>query len=146
MLLAKGHNVRALVRREDERAEALRQLGAVARHHGVDVFVNMSQMTVTQMSITESSGWRNRLCPGRVSRSSLENPTPHIGQIYNLTGFESAAPLSSVMNARHGVAARGTRAAGGEPADHRALGLGHASGREPTGRRLCAAAARTRLG
>ena len=97
MLLAKGHNVRALVRREDERAETLRQLGAevmqgdltdltamhraiegcvrvyfgmsvssdyltatvntaaVARHHGVDVFVNMSQMTVTQMSITETT-------------------------------------------------------------------------------------------
>jgi len=90
MLLAKGHKVRALVRREDERAEALRQLGAevmqgdladltamhraiegcsrvyfgmsvsadyltatvntaaVARHHSVDAFVNMSQMTVTQ--------------------------------------------------------------------------------------------------
>src|SRR6202012_1184032 len=85
MLLAKGHKVRALVRREDERAGALRQLGAevmqgdltdliamhralegctcfyfgmsvsadyltatvntaaVARHHGVEVFVNMSQ-------------------------------------------------------------------------------------------------------
>ena len=28
MLLAKGHKVRALVRREDERAENLRQLGA----------------------------------------------------------------------------------------------------------------------
>jgi nucleoside-diphosphate-sugar epimerase len=28
MLLAKGHKVRALVRREDERAEGLRQLGA----------------------------------------------------------------------------------------------------------------------
>ena len=28
MLIAKGHRVRALVRREDERAEALRQLGA----------------------------------------------------------------------------------------------------------------------
>ena len=28
MLLAKGHNVRALVRREDERADALRRLGA----------------------------------------------------------------------------------------------------------------------
>jgi nucleoside-diphosphate-sugar epimerase len=28
-LLASGHKVRALVRREDERAEALRQLGAV---------------------------------------------------------------------------------------------------------------------
>jgi len=28
LLLAKGHKVRALVRREDERAEALRRLGA----------------------------------------------------------------------------------------------------------------------
>ena len=97
MLLAKGHQVRALVRREDERAEALRQLGAevvqgdltdldlmhraiagikriyfsmsvsavyleatvntaaVAKHHGVEAFVNMSQMTVTQMSITETT-------------------------------------------------------------------------------------------
>ncbi len=97
LLLAKGHKVRALVRREDERAEALRQLGAevvqgdltdlasmhraiegceriyfgmsvsaayleatvnvavVARHHGVEAFVNMSQMTVTQMSITETT-------------------------------------------------------------------------------------------
>ena len=94
MLLAKGHKVRASVRREDERAGAPRQLGAevmqgdltdliamhraiegcarvyfgmsvsadyltatvntaaVARHHGVEAFVNMSQMTVTQMSIT----------------------------------------------------------------------------------------------
>ena len=97
ILLAKGHKVRALVRREDERAEALRRLGAevvqgdltdlasmhraiegcariyfgmsvspayleatintaaVARHHGVEAFVNMSQMTVTQMSITETT-------------------------------------------------------------------------------------------
>ncbi len=97
MLLAKGHKVRALVRREDERAQGLRQLGAevvqgdltdltsmhraiagvariyfgmsvsaayleatvnvaaVARHHGVEAFVNMSQMTVTQMSITETT-------------------------------------------------------------------------------------------
>src|SRR3984885_14909619 len=97
MLLAKGHKVRALVRREDARAEALRQLGAevvqgnltdlasmhsaiegcrriyfgmsvsaayleatintaaVARHHGVEAFVNMSQMTVSQMSISETT-------------------------------------------------------------------------------------------
>src|SRR6516165_11499997 len=97
MLLAKGHRVRALVRREDGRAEALRQLGAevmqgdltdltamhraiggcariyfgmsvstdyltatinaaaVARDHGVEAFVNMSQMTVTQMGITETT-------------------------------------------------------------------------------------------
>ncbi|RWI11551.1 NmrA family NAD(P)-binding protein [Mesorhizobium sp.] len=97
MLLAKGHKVRALVRREDQRAEGLRQLGAevvqgdltdlasmhqalegcrriyfgmsvsaayleatvnvaaVARHHGVEAFVNMSQITVTQMSISETT-------------------------------------------------------------------------------------------
>src|SRR5258705_503288 len=96
-LLARGHRVRAWVRREDKRAEALRRLGAevvegdltdlasmhraiegcgriyfgmsvsaayleatintaaVARHHGVEAFVNMSQMTVTQMSITDST-------------------------------------------------------------------------------------------
>jgi uncharacterized protein YbjT (DUF2867 family) len=97
MLLAKDHKVRALVRREDERAGALRRLGAdvvlgdltdlasmnraiegctriyfgmsvspayleatvntaaVARQHGIEVLVNMSQMTVTQMSITETT-------------------------------------------------------------------------------------------
>ncbi|MGB8119928.1 MAG: SDR family NAD(P)-dependent oxidoreductase, partial [Pseudolabrys sp.] len=96
-LLARGHKVRALVRREDERAEALRRLGAevvegdltdlasmhraiegcrriyfgmsvspayleatintaaVARHHGVEAFVNMSQMTVSQMSISATT-------------------------------------------------------------------------------------------
>ena len=96
-LLARGQKVRAMVRRENERAEALRRLGAqvvegdltdlasmhraiegcrrlyfgmsvspayleatvntaaVARHHGVEAFVNMSQMTVTQMSIAETT-------------------------------------------------------------------------------------------
>jgi uncharacterized protein YbjT (DUF2867 family) len=89
LLLARGHKVRALVRREDDRAEAMRRLGAevvvgdltdlasmhraiagvgriyfgmsvspayleatintaaVARHHGVEAFVNMSQMTAS---------------------------------------------------------------------------------------------------
>ncbi|MFY9643510.1 MAG: NAD(P)H-binding protein [Rhodomicrobium sp.] len=98
LLLRNGHKVRALIRREDERAEALRRLGAevvqgdltdltsmhraiescariyfgmsvsaaypeatfntaaVARHHGVEAFVNMSQMTVTQMSIAKTTG------------------------------------------------------------------------------------------
>src|SRR5882672_359901 len=97
LLLAKGNTVRGLVRREDDRAEALRRLGAevvvgdltdlvsmhraiegcgriyfgmsvsptfleasintaaVSRHHGVEAFVNMSQMTVSQMSITETT-------------------------------------------------------------------------------------------
>jgi uncharacterized protein YbjT (DUF2867 family) len=190
MLLAKGHKVRALVRQEDERAEALRQLGAevvqgdltdlvsmhraiegcarvyfgmsvsaayleatvnvaaVARYHDVEAFVNMSQMTVTQMSITETTpspqhklhwlgeqalawsglpvvtvrptvfleGFFLRLSaasvrdldelalPLGVSKTSpisavdvaravsviLDDPAAHIGNVYNLTGFESA--------------------------------------------------------
>lgn len=190
MLLAKGYRVRALVRRKDERADALLRLGAevmqadltdlpamhraiegceriyfgmsvsadylvatvntaaVARHHGVKAFVNMSQMTVTQMSITESTdspqhklhwlaeqalSWSglpvvtlrptvflegffrlfaaqsvrdadelalpmgdgktspiSALDVARAASAVLEDPTPHIGRIYNLTGFESA--------------------------------------------------------
>jgi uncharacterized protein YbjT (DUF2867 family) len=186
MLLAKGHKVRALVRREDERADALRRLGAevvqgdltdlaamhraiegcariyfgmsvsaayleatvntaaVARHHGVEAFVNMSQMTVSQMSITETTdspqhklhwlaeqalSWSalpvvtvrptvflegffllfaaasvrdadELALPLGTSKTSpvssvdvaaiLDNPAPHIGHIYNLTGPEAA--------------------------------------------------------
>src|ERR1700719_1084852 len=96
-LLKQGKAVRAMVRNEDERAQALRDMGAevvvgdlldldsmlraiagcermyfgmsisdaylaatvntaaVARHHGVKSFINMSQMTVSQMSITEAT-------------------------------------------------------------------------------------------
>ncbi|MBD1909358.1 MULTISPECIES: SDR family NAD(P)-dependent oxidoreductase [unclassified Leptolyngbya] len=190
MLLDKGHKVRALVRREDERAEALRELGAevvqgdltdldsmhraiagvariyfgmsvspayleatvnvaaVAKHHGVEAFVNMSQMTVTQMSITATTdspqhklhwlaeqalAWSGlpvvtvrptvflesfflRLAAASIRDSNelalplgnsktspvsavdvaravseiLDDPAPHIGHVYNLTGFESA--------------------------------------------------------
>jgi uncharacterized protein YbjT (DUF2867 family) len=182
--------VRALVRREDNRAEALRRLGAevvqgdltdlasmhraiegckriyfgmsvsaayleatintaaVARHHGVEAFVNMSQMTVSQMSISETTdspqhklhwlaeqalswsglpvvtmrptvfleGFFLMLAAAGVRTSSelalpmgggktspisavdvaravaaiLDDPAPHIGQIYDLTGPESA--------------------------------------------------------
>ncbi|MBV8899572.1 MAG: NAD(P)H-binding protein [Verrucomicrobia bacterium] len=189
-LLAKGQKVRALVRREDERAEALRRLGAevvqgdltdlnsmhraiegcarlyfgmsvaaayleatintaaVARHHGLEAFVNMSQMTITQMSITETTAspqhklhwlaeqalsWsglpvvtvrptvflegfflrlvaagvrdadelalpmgRGKTSPisavdvARALAVILEDPGPHLGQVYNLTGLESA--------------------------------------------------------
>src|SRR4029077_16952333 len=35
--------------------EATVNTAAVARHHGVEAFVNMSQMTVTQMSITDTT-------------------------------------------------------------------------------------------
>jgi uncharacterized protein YbjT (DUF2867 family) len=97
LLLTKGKPVRAMVRKEDERAQALRDLGAevvagdlldlesmhraiagcdamyfgmsvsdtylaatvnvaaVAKHHGVKAFINMSQMTLSQMSITETT-------------------------------------------------------------------------------------------
>lgn len=190
MLLAKGHKVRALVRREDERAESLRQLGAevvvgdltdlqsvhraiegckriyfgmsissayleatvnfaaVARHHGVEAIVNMSQMTVSEMGINDTTNspqhklhwlaeqafaWSGlpvvtvrptvfmegfflrlvtqgvsetdelvlplgdaRTSPiaavdvARVVAAILDDPEPHIGQIYNLTGPEFA--------------------------------------------------------
>jgi uncharacterized protein YbjT (DUF2867 family) len=189
-LLARGHKVRAMVRRQDDRAEALRRLGAevvqgdltdlasmhraiqgcrrlyfgmsvspayleatintaaAARHHGAEAFVNMSQMTVTQMSINETTdspqhklhwlaeqalSWSGlpvvtmrptaflegfflqRAAPdvqasdelalpmgsGKISPISavdvaravaviLDDPAPHIGQIYDLTGPESA--------------------------------------------------------
>src|SRR5215471_14168413 len=97
LLLGKGEAVRALVRTEDQRAQALRDLGAevvvgdlldldamhraiagceamyfgmsvsdayltatvnvaaVAKHHGVKAFINMSQMTMSQMSVTETT-------------------------------------------------------------------------------------------
>jgi uncharacterized protein YbjT (DUF2867 family) len=97
LLLKQVHAVRAMVRNEDERAQALRDMGAevvvgslldlgsmhraiagcetmyfgmsvsdtyleatvnaaaVAKHHGVKAFINMSQMTVSQMSITETT-------------------------------------------------------------------------------------------
>jgi uncharacterized protein YbjT (DUF2867 family) len=128
--------------------EATVNVAAVARHHGVEAFVNMSQMTVTQMSITETTdspqhklhwlaeqalAWSglpvvtmrptvflegfflllaaagvresNELAlPLGTSRTSpvsaldvahavsviLDNPAPHIGKVYNLTGAESA--------------------------------------------------------
>ena len=97
LLLRQRHAVRAMVRNEDERAQALRDMGAevvvgdlldldsmhraiagcetmyfgmsvsdtylaatvnaaaVAKHHGVKAFINMSQMTVSQMGVTDSS-------------------------------------------------------------------------------------------
>jgi uncharacterized protein YbjT (DUF2867 family) len=97
LLLRQGKAVRAMVRIEDGRAQALRDMGAevvigdlldldsmhraiagcesmyfgmsvsadylaatvntaaVAKHHGVKAFINMSQMTLSQMSITETT-------------------------------------------------------------------------------------------
>jgi uncharacterized protein YbjT (DUF2867 family) len=128
--------------------EATINTAAVARHHGVEAFVNMSQMTVTQMSITETTDspqhklhWLSEqalswsglpvvtvrptvflegfflqlAAPGvrasdelalpmgggktspisavdvaRAVALILDDPAPHIGQIYDLTGPESA--------------------------------------------------------
>src|SRR5262252_1255327 len=97
LLLQQGKMVRAMVRTEDGRSQALREKGAevvvgdlldldsmhrviagcetmyfglsvsdvylaatvntaaVAKHHGVKAFINMSQMTLSQMSITETT-------------------------------------------------------------------------------------------
>ena len=97
LLLQQGKAVRAMVRTEDQRAQALRDLGAevvigdlldldsmhrviagcdtmyfgmsvsdtyleatvnvatVAKHHGVKAFINMSQMTLSEMSITQTT-------------------------------------------------------------------------------------------
>jgi uncharacterized protein YbjT (DUF2867 family) len=97
LLLKQGKTVRAMVRKEDQRAQALRDMGAevvagdlldlesmhriiagcetmyfglsvsdtylaatvnvaaVAKHHAVKAFINMSQMTLSQMSITETT-------------------------------------------------------------------------------------------
>jgi uncharacterized protein YbjT (DUF2867 family) len=189
LLLKHGIAVRAMVRTDDERAQALRDMGAevvvgdlldldsmhraiagcermyfgmsisdaylaatvntaaVARHHGVKAFINMSQMTVSQMSVTETTsspqhklqwlseqalnwsglpvvhvrptvfleGFFLTLTPESVRQSNqirlpfgdgktspvaaedvarvvaalLENPQPHIGKIYHLTGPDS---------------------------------------------------------
>src|ERR1700736_4994086 len=188
-LLKQGQAVRAMVRNEDKRAQALRDMGAevvigdlldlnsmhrviagcetmyfgmsvsdtylaatvntaaVAKHHGVKAFINMSQMTLSQMSITQTTAspqhklqwlaeqalnWSGlpvvhvrptvflegflllvtadsvresnqiRLPFGegktspvavedvaRVVATLLENPQPHIGKIYHLTGPQS---------------------------------------------------------
>src|SRR5215470_6991547 len=189
LLLRQGKDVRAMVRNEDDRAQALRDMGAevvvgdlldldamhraiagcetmyfsmsisdaylaatintaaVAKHHGVKALINMSQMTVSQMSTTETTpspqhklqwlseqalnwsglpvvhvrptvfleGFFLALTPDSVRQSNqirlpfgegktspiaaedvarvvatlLENPQPHIGKIYHLTGPQS---------------------------------------------------------
>jgi uncharacterized protein YbjT (DUF2867 family) len=128
--------------------EATVNTAAIAKHHGVEAFVNMSQMTVTEMSITETtdspqhklhwlaeqalawsglpvitmrptafleglfltgvaatvrgsdalmlplgSGRTSPIAAEDVARAValvLDDPAPHIGRIYNLTGYESA--------------------------------------------------------
>jgi len=47
---------------------------AVAKHHGVKAFINMSQMTVSQMSITEPPRARSKSCTGSPSSAELVRP------------------------------------------------------------------------
>src|SRR5215813_11634754 len=159
LLLERGLPVRAMVRREDDQAAALRAAGAkvvvgdllapadvarvvrgcrrvyfglsvsagyleatvtmgtVARDVGVDALVNMSQLTVSQMSIqhtTPSPQQRQHWLSEQalawsglpvvtirptvfldgfflalVSSAVLADPGPHLGQIYELTGPRS---------------------------------------------------------
>src|SRR5262249_60100558 len=69
----------------------------------------------------------NCRCPhGRVSHSSSQ-----------LRNSRTTKILSDARR-RGGVAARGARAAAGQAADHRVLGLGNARNPERLGRRFCA--------
>src|SRR4051794_22808523 len=127
LLLKQGKPVRAMVRNEDQRAQALRDMGAqvvvgdlldldsmhraiagcetmyfgmsvsdtylaatvnaaaVAKHHGVNAFINMSQMTLAQMSITQSTpspqhklhGFQERLSVHSAQKIDLPCPPRH---------------------------------------------------------------------
>ena len=132
LLLKQGHAVRAMVRNEDERAQALRdEMGteivvgdlldldsmhrviagcetmyfglsvsdaylaatinaaAVAKHHDVKAFINMSQMTLAQMSITETTASPQHklhwLAEQALSWSGL--PIVHVRPTVFLDGF-----------------------------------------------------------
>src|SRR6059036_3593050 len=140
LLLKQGKAVRAMVRIEDERAQALRELGAevvignlldldsmhraiagcetmyfgmsvsdtylaatvntaaVAKHHGVKAFINMSQMTVSQMSITETTPSPQHklhwLAEQALNWSGL--PVAHVRPTVFLEGFFLALTPDSV--------------------------------------------------
>ena len=131
LLLQQGKAVRAMVRSEDERAQALRDMGAevvagdlldldsmhraiagcetmyfgmsvsdahlaatvntaaVAKFHGVKAFINMSQMTVAQMSITETTASQQQklhwLAEQTLNWSGL--PVVHVRPTVMLEGF-----------------------------------------------------------
>jgi uncharacterized protein YbjT (DUF2867 family) len=131
LLLQQGKAVRAMVRTEDARAQALRDRGAevvvgdlldldsmhraiagcetmyfgmsvsddyleatvnaaaVAKHHGVKAFINMSQMTISQMSITETTASPQQklqwLAEQALNWSGL--PVVHVRPTVMLEGF-----------------------------------------------------------
>src|SRR6478736_5992388 len=141
LLLKQGKAVRAMVRTEDERAQALRALGAevivgnlldldsmhkiiagcetmyfgmsisdaylaatintaaVAKYHGVKAFINMSQMTVSQMTITETTPSPQHklqwLSEQALNWSGL--PVVHVRPTVFLEGFFLTLTSDSVM-------------------------------------------------
>ena len=145
LLLQQGKAVRAMVRNEDERAKALRDMGAevvvgnlldldsmhrvidgcdtmyfgmsvsddylaatvntaaVAKHHGVKTFVNMSQMTVAQMSITETTPSPQHklqwLSEQALNWSGL--PVVHVRPTVLLEGFFLILTPESVRETNH---------------------------------------------
>jgi len=142
LLLKQGESVRAMVRSEDQRAQALREMGAevvigdlleldsmhrviagceriyfsmsvsqdylaatvnvaaVAKHHGVKAFVNMSQMTMSQMSITETTASPQHklqwLSEQALNWSGL--PVIHVRPTIFLEGFFLTFTPDSVRN------------------------------------------------
>ena len=142
LLLQQGKAVRAMVRSEDERAQALRDMGAevvvgnlldldsmhrviagcetmyfgmsvsdtylaatvnaaaVAKHHGVKAFINMSQMTLSQMSITETTASPQHklhwLAEQALNWSGL--PVVHVRPTVFLEGFFLMFTSESVAN------------------------------------------------
>ena len=143
LLLQQGKAVRAMVRTEDARAQALRDLGAdvvigdlldldsmhkaiagcetmyfgmsvsdaylaatvnaaaVAKHHGVNAFVNMSQMTLAQMSVTETTASPQHklqwLAEQALNWSGL--PVMHVRPTLLLEGFFLIFTADSVKEA-----------------------------------------------
>jgi uncharacterized protein YbjT (DUF2867 family) len=140
LLLKQGKPVRAMVRKEDDRAQSLRDMGAevvvgdlldldsthkviagvdamyfgmsisddylaatvnvaaVAKHHGVKAFINMSQMTVSQMSITETTASPQHklhwLAEQVLNWSGL--PVVHVRPTVLLDGFFQIFTMESV--------------------------------------------------
>jgi NAD(P)-dependent dehydrogenase (short-subunit alcohol dehydrogenase family) len=134
LLLKQGKAVRAMVRNEDERAQALRHMGAevavgnlldldsmhrliagcetmyfgmsvsdaylaatvntaaVAKHHGVKAFINMSQMTLSQMSIMETTASRqHKLLARRAGRFAPRGTLrPDVGRRVHANGARAA--------------------------------------------------------
>ena len=74
MLLAKGHKVRALVRREDERAAALRRLGAEVVHRAIEgcarIYFGMSVSALyLEATVNTAAVARHHLAPCRQRRA-----------------------------------------------------------------------------